>query len=406
MSVEGVSILLAPPHYPPAAPAWARIGRVMANRFAEVGIEVSVFTSMPSYFRSEDAPVQTGRCVEDGVPVTRVTTMPGGSSLSRVIGGLVFGAKLIAHTAWPRRSYDIVVVQTVPPVVMGICGWIAARLAGAKLVYHAMDIHPDAATASGDLEQSVVLRGLRFLDTATMGVADSVVVLSEDMRRTVEERGIETSKIAVINNFNPVPVESADSLSPDGCRQLKEPGPVRFVFAGNLGRFQNLDALIEGFRLAEKECPNIELLLIGEGVRKSELEQLALSGPQTGIRFIDQQSPEAALLLLQQADFAVVSLASGMLGSCYPSKVMAYLEVGCPIISIVDPDTELATMTVEEHIGFTCAPGDRRVIADTLLTAAASQRPSSDLVRAVGERRFGRAGQLELWLGLVEALSE
>ena len=376
----------------------------MAEHFAEAGMRVSVFSSMPSYFGSEQSVAASGTTKEGLVSVTRVSTMPGGSSIARVVGGIVFGGKLLLHTARPSRKYDIVVVQTVPPVIMGICGRIAAKLAGAKLVYHAMDIHPDAATASGDIGGSLPLRVLRFLDSATMAAADAVVVLSEDMRRTAENRGIDASNVVVINNFNPVPVSTVAVALPAACADMQKPGPVRFVFAGNLGRFQNLDALIDGFCVAKNGNPNIELWFVGEGIRRPELELLATH--ESSIRFVDQQSPEAALSLLRHADYAVVSLASGMLGSCYPSKVMAYLEAGCPLIAIVDEDSELARMTVDESIGFSCAPGDSRAIAETLQRAAEAQPPATQAVAAVGEQRFGRSRQLDLWLDLFETLHQ
>jgi hypothetical protein len=42
-----------------------------------------------------------------------------------------------------RKRYDVIMVSTSPPVLAGWFVAVAAKLSGARFIYHCMDIHPE-----------------------------------------------------------------------------------------------------------------------------------------------------------------------------------------------------------------------------------------------------------------------
>ena len=71
-----------------------------------------------------------------------------------------------------------------------------------RQVYHCMDLHPEIGRLSGEFANPVAYRILARLDAATMRRATAVVVLSEDMARSVARRDPALAdKVVVLNNF-------------------------------------------------------------------------------------------------------------------------------------------------------------------------------------------------------------
>lgn len=195
-----------------------------------------------------------------------------------------------------------------------------------------------------------------------------MVVLSEDMAATLRARPrSEEMPIRVLNNFSlpsdaPIPGELPFSLNPD---------KLIILFAGNIGRFQGLDIVIDAMVLL-KQRDDIEFILMGEGVAKPGLEKKVRSNG-ANVRFVGHQPIEVAKASMRQVDAGFVSLVPGMYQYAYPSKTMTYLEQGCPLIVAVEPESELAKETAAQGFGCCVPVGDSGALSE-LLTRLADDR--------------------------------
>ena len=130
---------------------------------------------------------------------------------------------------------------------MGLCGVLAARVANAKLVYHCMDLYPEIAIASGHASSGPMTRLARALDNFTISNSSATIVLSRDMLDTIAQRGAPTDRVLIQNNFT---IDSANSSAAiELQRELAPSHRFRLIFAGNIGRFQGLDTLLEAIAL-------------------------------------------------------------------------------------------------------------------------------------------------------------
>jgi glycosyltransferase involved in cell wall biosynthesis len=385
-------------HYPPDAAPYARILREILEHLACQGHDVSVFTAQPSY-NDVRQPAQPWRERLRGVDVRRVRLLPErkGQRLIRLLNFVYFLLRAVAHAVTAKR-YGLIIANSHPPVLMGGALQTIRACRGTPYVYHCQDIHPEAAALAGDLRPNWLYRWLLRRDTATCRRARRVVALSRDMAESLAARGLPAENIVIINN---------PPLSVDAAAQPKLPPPlddrvatVRFLFAGNLGRFQGLERVVAAARLVAGRIP-FQLIFMGEGSAKGEL--VALAGELVGRRiiFIPQQSVETALAAMRVCDYGVVSLTADVYRFAYPSKSMMYLAAGCPVLSIVEPQSELARTITSLGLGYVAPSRSVMSIAETIVKAVAERSRWT-----AGERRrleetcrdlFGSRRMLSAW---------
>jgi len=180
------------------------------------------------------------------------------------------------------------------------------------------------------------------------------------------------------------------------------------IFAGNIGRFQGLEYLVDAISEVSSEFPETELLFVGAGVRSDALKERA--GPLLGrnIRFLDHQPLQGVMTLLAESQLAVVSLERDMYKVAYPSKTMAYLKSGCRLFVIVEPVSELARFVTENGLGSVCGPGDKERILAQLRRELVRVAPAGERsrVRAVCARAFGRPAVLDRWSDLLTEIEK
>ena len=398
-------VLLVHRFFAPDVTTYSQMLAMMATQLKLDGHDVSVFSTQPSYNGIYDGPDLPKTRVEDGVAVVRTNIRGAGSSIGRLLGGIIFGVRLIVHALRHRKRYDVIMVSTVPPVLMGLCGLAAARIANAKLVYHCMDLYPEIAIASGHAPAGPITKIAQKLDSYTISKAAKTVVLSTDMKETIARRGAPTDRVVIQNNFTIDNAESSGDI--ELPRELATSSRFRMLFAGNIGRFQGLEALLEAVAL--DNSAETELVFLGAGAAKKSLQaQTKKLGIQDRVLFVDHQPLEVAMQAMAGADVAIVSLAPGLIGSAYPSKTVMYLEMGCRILAVVEHQSELAKLVVSNDLGIVAEPGNVPEIAAAI--AAERNRPpspgDSERAREIVSTEFAATSVLPKWSNIVTSLED
>jgi glycosyltransferase involved in cell wall biosynthesis len=264
-----------------------------------------------------------------------------------------------------------------------------------------MDLHPEIGRISGDFANPLLFRVLQVLDDWACRQASPVLVHSEDMRKTLRQRprGSEY-RIEVMNNFA-LPSEQVLSCELD-AQWNKKDIRLRLIYAGNMGRFQGLEILLDAMgRIAHRK--DIELLMMGEGVAKPELVAQQ-NKTNANVRFFDYQPVEVAKAAIQGADIGIVALIPGMYRYAYPSKTMAYLEQGRPILAVVETESELAKTMLAESYGFSVPIGDAEALAELLVRLADDlswKEPMNQSALVAFEKYFSAPVVLAKWSQLV-----
>ena len=149
-----INVLFFYQHFWPDSPPYANMLRAISSELASRGKTVSVVTAAPAYKSVDRNTHVSRREMVDGVKVTRLSLLPGSrkSRLIRIVSKAIWPTRATFYVLFQRilgQKQDVVVAATIPPVANGFFGLIAAKLAGAKFVYHLQDIYPEIAATGG-----------------------------------------------------------------------------------------------------------------------------------------------------------------------------------------------------------------------------------------------------------------
>lgn len=391
MSDRPVRLLLVHRYYHPDAPPYATMLRVIARHLASDGHDVHVLSSMPTYNESTTQLRPPAREEDGGVHVHRLR-LPR-ERKDRPLGRGVVAALFVLAVAVEifRRRPDLVTFSTMPPVVLGVAVRAALSLVGrrGRYLYHCQDLYPEATWVGGGSPGPVARLAARA-ERRTRRNAAAVVVLSRDMERTAVAGGARPERTHVINNFSIV--EPPVSRPPIAGRR------PRVVFAGNLGRFQQLDTVADAVRIVRSRGVDVDWLFLGDGPGRSLLEPVA--GSDAELR--GYVPPDEAFAQLQRCDVGLVTLQEGMLEVAYPSKAMTYLAAGCQVLATAPPDSDLGRTVREHRVGCTVDPGDAEELADAVVAlVGCAGDPTAARCIEVGRELFGRGPVAARWSALV-----
>ena len=262
---------------------------------------------------------------------------------------------------------DVVVALTDPPII-GLAAYLVARRFRVPFVMNYRDIFPEVGKLLEGFQSNIVNRILSEVNSFLVHKADRVVALGETMqRRLIEEKGAHPTKTIVIPDWADcseiVPRSKKNHFS--AAQGLAD----RFVVmhSGNMGLSQGLEAVVRS-AVKLQEVPDIQLVFVGNGVKKSSLQQQVQSLGLSNVRFLPYQPKENLKDSFASADVFVVSLKRGLAGYIVPSKLYGILAAGRPYVAAVEETSEVAAITQKYHCGLLAEPEDSEDIAEKILS--------------------------------------
>ena len=276
---------------------------------------------------------------------------------------------------------DVIVALTDPPII-GLAAYAIARRFRVPFVMSYQDIFPEVARLLEGFQSEILNRMLQSINCFLARKATKNIVLGETMRRRlVDGKGADPASTVVIPNWA------------DGSKI--SPGPKRNPFSerhgltdkfvvmhsGNLGLSQDLGMLVEAAALAQG-TPEIEIVMIGDGVEKPRLMRQAETLNLRNMRFLPFEPKGRLNESFASADIFVVSLKKGLAGYIVPSKLYGILAAGRPYIAAVEDESEVAEVTRKYDCGLLAEPGN----AQDLARKIGYLYQDRELVRRMGER--------------------
>jgi colanic acid biosynthesis glycosyl transferase WcaI len=341
----------------------------IARALHDHGVDVDVLTGIPNYPSGQvKSGYKAGRPTREsrgGLRLWRAPLYPShdSSALRRMLNYASWALSSSLFGQGVLRRADVALVYS-SPATAALAAMAAKRLWGTPYVLIIQDIWPDSIFASGFMNRrgGATIRRLvdGFVGRAYSG-AEHIVVISPGMVDLLGARGVARDKMSLVYNW--LPESETHSLPQQHGRSVSEllgiPDDERvFVYAGNHGHAQALDALVKAFDTAETSGGH--LVLMGDGVQKPHLQELARD--MARVHFLPPVDRGEAARLTRTADVHVVSLAAEALFSVtMPSKVQSGLAAGLPMLVVASGDP--ARTVVAAGAGVAAVPGDPRSIA-------------------------------------------
>lgn len=320
----------------------------IAIALQERGFDVRVVTGAPNY---PSGVVHDGydhrrvrRDVEHGLAVLRTPLYPSHdqSAVGRIANYVSWAlSSSLAGQRLLRRS-DVNVVYG-SPITAALPAQVARWLWRRPFVLIVQDVWPDSVFATGFLARGLLSRVAHGALTRYCNMvyrnATRVVVISPGMKRLLESRGVPEDKVTVIYNWvdEADPNPNADTL---GLRAQLGLAADDFVlmYAGNHGPAQDLGALVRAVG-ALPDNSKTRLVMVGDGVEKPQLEDLARMVAPLRVLFLSSRPRSTMAELMLVADAQVVSLAPDPLFKVtVPSKLQSIMSAGHPVLAIAEGD--------------------------------------------------------------------
>ena len=343
-------------------------GLVFARELVLQGFDVEVVTGFPNY---PGGRVYAGYKIKliqrefiDGVQITRLPLYPNHdqSAIKRVMNYASFAATALVYGLFMAKRADVIYAYH-PPLTVGLAASLIRWVRGIPLVYDIQDIWPDTLRATGMLKDP---RALALVGRACDWVykrVDKLVVLSPGFKSLLLQRGVLESKISVVYNW----ADESALMSPIGTVPAAFPGADRFrvVFAGNMGKAQALDAVLDAAEILQARCSRASLVMLGGGVEVNRLKTRALKMKLGNVVFLPPVPMNEVGTILAAADVLLVHLRKDPLFEItIPSKTQAYMAVGKPLLMAVKGDA--ADLVKQAQCGLTAESENPQDLADAV----------------------------------------
>jgi len=357
-------------HPPEHAPAGVMVHE-LAESLTEAGHDVTVLTGWPNHPQGALFPGWRARWRQVSIDGRHRLMRVGhaicskSSPLSRLWVYFTFAVSSFLNGLTLGRQ-DAVVCLSTP--LFGVWTALAlARLRRARFVNVVFDLWPEAIANAGLIRpRSRLYRITRKIDTWNLRLSDAVTTLGEGMKREILERGLAPDRIDIVPFW--VDTEKIRPLPRDNAwRRENGIGPEKFValFAGTIGYVSGAQILAEtAEKLTARE--DILLLVVGEGVVKDELTQLARRRKLSNMKFLPFQPAERLAEMQSTADVGLVTLRSETGFTSLPSKVLGYMAAGRAVIASAPEETDTARLVRSAGIGLVTAVQDSDALAEAI----------------------------------------
>lgn len=380
-------ILIISQYFPPETGGPPNRMLSVARSLQKHGHDVTVVAEKPNH---PEGVIREGyrgglfdRRTFDGIPVlyTWVYTRPDKNFVTRLAFYLSFMAMAVLGATRLEGDFDVVLASS-PPLFVGISGWLAARIHGAKFVFDVRDIWPEVAVAMGELDNPVLIRLAEGLERFLYDRADGITAVTDSFCRHIRQKVGETTPMARIMNGTMPDVFNVDDQRNEIRRRLDVTDEFVVTYAGNHGLAQGLEHVIGAAdRLRHRD---VTFLMLGSGPVKDDLVRDARQRNLDNILFRDRVPLDEAAAHMGAADALLVPLADHEIYQQFiPSKLFDSMASARPVLLSVDG--EARSILEEAQAGLYYPAEDADALADSIEWMVGHPEERADM----GER--GRA---------------
>lgn len=288
------------------------------------------------------------------------------NTLSRAFRYLLGGMLHIVKSI--NIQSDVIVINSTPPT-NGLIGIIIKKIKKIPVVYILQDVFPDSmVTAKMTKEGSIIWKIGRALENFTYKNVDRIIVISEDFKKNIMNKGVQEEKISVIRNW--VDESKILPISKEENILIEELGldinKFYVVYAGNLGNAQNIEVILKAAKGTEEIC-EIEYIIFGGGVQEEFYKQMALDLKLKNVKFYPLQPYDKVSHVYSLGDISIVSCKEGFGTSAMPSKTWSIMSTGTAVVANFDEGTELQSIIEENRLGIFTKAGDVLALQEAIV---------------------------------------
>ena len=374
-----MKILKLAPYYTPEQISSSHLSDELEQAMIENNFEIEVYAPIPTRGISRKMYLEYKHKkyeekYEKRIKIHRFSMMREGKHVVSRTVRYIFCNIIHLQKGCRAKEVDVLFSGSTPPTQGLLCGIVARILSkryGHKVpfVYNLQDVFPDSLVSTGLTQKgSLIYKIGSWVERITYKNADKIIVISDDMKTNIMQKGVVESKIAVIPNWIDCdivkPIEAADNCLYEDLLLSRQDFYV--VYAGNLGYAQNIEVILQAAAHLRAET-SIKFLTFGKGTQEVEYKELARKLALDNVIFLPLQPSSKVSHVYSLGDVSIVSCKAGCGGSAMPSKTWSIMATGTPVLASFDSNTDMERMIISQQVGLFSVAGDAAALAHNIL---------------------------------------
>ncbi len=354
-----MKILVVNQHY------WPENFRVteICEELAARGHQVTALVGLPNYptgvipeeyrrfrnRRQQRNGVQIRRCMEIG-------RKPGKVGLAVNYVSYMTSATLKA--LFMKKDFDVIYSFSTSPVLMSLPGAVLKLVTGKPYVIYVLDIWP-ACLAAMNISPSSFF--YRFMGKVSKWIYKRANVLLYSSKRFQQYMNNVHGIHMPDEHYMP---QFADDVFETALPAARHDGKTHLMFAGNIGKMQNVEVLLQAAALLKDEPVHWDI--VGDGASLEECKALAAE-LEIGERvtFHGRKPLEEMPGYYAMADAMLVSMRDHIsVNDTLPGKVQSYMAAGKPVLGSIGGET--AYVLGAAGCGLCAPPDDAEAFANVV----------------------------------------
>ena len=195
-----------------------------------------------------------------------------------------------------------------------------------------------------------------------LGKYDHIILVDPMQEKRFLEYGVPQDRLTIVPNgvdtslFSPCDIKDRDEI-------------IDFVYVGRLSLDKGVHILLEAFREYHSENPKTRLTLVGDGLLKTQLEDVA---SERSVRWLGTLQHKRVPSVLRRADIFVIPQNIGGLGL----SVIEAMSCGLPVITTSIGET---TRLLKSNEGILVKPENSAAVVDAMRLLASDKSLRSEM---------------------------
>lgn len=254
-----------------------------------------------------------------------------------------------------RKNFDKI-YATSTPLTVGIPALIAKIILNKPFIFEVRDLWPEAPIQLGVIKNRLLIWALKRFEKLIYVKAEKIVGLSPGMTQGVINSGIPNAKVYMVPNMSKPKEFFPRKKCNDTIKNFKiEVDKIVVLYFGSMGISNGLDQVLKFWH--ESDTKEFQLIFIGDGSEKINLENYSNSNKLNNVLFFEPQNMHIISELINCCDLSLISFKNlPILDTNSPNKLFDSLSAGKPLI--INSKGWTKELLIKHDIGFYYNPND------------------------------------------------
>ena len=278
-------------------------------------------------------------------------------------------------------KFDLVMYPT-PPITLAKTVEFIKKRDGARSYLVLKDIFPQNAVDIGMMKKSglkgILYRRFRKTEKKLYALSDRIGCMSKANVEYVLKHNPEIPRENVEVCPNSIEVKDM-RISAEKREEIRNKYGIPldktvYIYGGNLGKPQGIPHLIKCLE-TQKNNKDAYFLVVGDGTEFSRLEAFFSETAPANMKLMKRLPKEDYDLMVAACDVGLIFLDHRFTIPNFPSRLLAYMQSGVPVLASTDTNTDIGKVIVEGGFGWWCESNDASAFADVVASVDKSSFP-------------------------------